>query len=608
MLDNYHKFHIPVMGTGHSADTAIRLAPLGITSVISFVDDILLDKLRVYYCNLYNFQCPEIAADDHDGRAKRIKAYLDIVQRIVDIKFKQITELPFFEKNDKEKYFELLPDDCQLKIEYKRLMKMTPGSERDTLEQKLTSLMKPGSIDTNIMVKLDCTNFDDDGAPLPDEFDDAKAALRGYAESSLSSSIIFSAGMNQTLFSYLSTFKDFYRNSQGVIKKKIILKVSDFRSALIQGKFLAKKGLEIYEFRIESGLNCGGHAFPTKGTLMPTVLHEFKKNRAKLSATFQPLIKKYYEAQKWEYPKCDNIGESLFSVQGGVGTNGEMLRLIDEYAVNRVGWCTPFLFVPEATCVDSTTMELLKLADAEDCYLSNASPLGVPFNNLHNTGSEKWTNKRRDEYRPGSPCPKGFLVSNTEFTDRPICVASRLYQKKKLEQINQSDMPEVEKEKLRELVVEKTCICDHLGNGVLIALGIVNEEESPQSICPGPNAAWFNEFYSLQEMVDHIYGRSPSLISSERPHMFVKEIELYMDYFTNLVANTPYDTRGIKLIQDVKENIEAGMELCMKLAVKKPFETENLDSIPICVNENREKLNKLLEEFTRSATQSNASE
>ena len=608
MLDNYHKFHIPVMGTGHSADTPIRLAPLGITSVISLVDDIILDKLRIYYCNLYGFDCPKISANDNDGRAKRIKAYLDIVQRIVDMKFKQIKEQPFFEKNDKEKYFELLPDDCQLKIEYKHLKQMSPGAERDILAQKLTSLMKPGSIDTNIMVKLDCTNFDDDGTPLPDEFDDAKAALRGYAESSLSSSIIFSAGMNQTLFSYLSTFKDFYRNAQGVIKKKIILKVSDFRSALIQGKFLAKKGLEIYEFRIESGLNCGGHAFPTKGTLMPTVLHEFKENRAKLSTTFQPLIKKYYEAKKSEYPKCNNIGESLFSVQGGVGTNGEMLRLIDEYAVNRVGWCTPFLFVPEATCIDTTTAELLKLADTKDCYLSNASPLGVPFNNLHNTGSEKWTKKRIVEDRPGSPCPKGFLVSNTEFTDKPICVASRLYQKKKLEQIKQSDLPDAEKDKLSEQIVEKTCICDHLGNGILIALGIVNEEKSPQSICPGPNAAWFNKIYSLQEMVDHIYGRSSSLVSPERPHMFVKEIELYVDHFKNLVDNTPHDTRGTKLIKDVKENIEAGMELCMKLAIKKPFETENLYSIPICVTENKKKLNKLFEKFTHSAIQSNVSE
>jgi len=44
MQNYYHTFHIPVMGTGHSADTPIRVAPFGITSVISIIDDILLEK------------------------------------------------------------------------------------------------------------------------------------------------------------------------------------------------------------------------------------------------------------------------------------------------------------------------------------------------------------------------------------------------------------------------------------------------------------------------------------------------------------------------------------------------------------------------------------
>lgn len=50
--------------------------------------------------------------------------------------------------------------------------------------------------------------------------------------------------------------------------KKVVIKVSDYRSALIQGKYLAKKGIWVSEFRIESGLNCGGHAFATDGYLL----------------------------------------------------------------------------------------------------------------------------------------------------------------------------------------------------------------------------------------------------------------------------------------------------------------------------------------------------
>ncbi|NOY74789.1 MAG: hypothetical protein GXP32_03240 [Kiritimatiellaeota bacterium] len=599
MTDNYHDFHIPVMGTGHSADTAIRVAPLGITSVMSFVDDILLDKLRGYYAEQYRLPYTEIPRREEDGRAKRIKAYLETVKSIVEIKFEKIKQLPFFAKNDKEQYFELLPDECPLKQDYKRLLMLNPGADRDTLADSLVERMRAGAIDVNIMVKLDRANYGVDGTRLPDLFSDAKAALRGFAESSLESSMVFSAGMNQTLFTYLASFRDFYRDAQGKLRKKIILKVSDFRSALIQGKFLAKKGLEIHEFRIESGLNCGGHAFPTKGTMMPTVLQEFKEKREELADTFKPLIKSYYEKQNWPTPEAEDFGESLFSVQGGIGTNGEMRRLMDEYGVDHTGWCTPFLFVPEATCVDATTMELLRLSNAKDFYLSNASPLGVPFNNLRNTGSEKWTKKRKDEHRPGSPCPKGFLVSNTEFSERPICVASSTYQKKKLEQIDNSDIDDSEKRKLSERVMEKTCICDHLGNGVLISLGIVDEKTAPQSICPGPNAAWFKKFYTLKEMVDHIYGRSPSIVPSERPHMFVKEIELYVDYFEKLASETEPDERGVKLLQGVKENIEVGMELCMALARKNPFQDENLASISICVAESAERMEKRFAEFTK---------
>ena len=85
--------------------------------------------------------------------------------------------------------------------------------------------------------------------------------------------------MNPRLYGYIAQFDDFFPNENGYIKKKIILKVSDYRSAVIQGKFLAKKGLWISEYRIESGLNCGGHAFATDGYLMGPILAEFRDRR-----------------------------------------------------------------------------------------------------------------------------------------------------------------------------------------------------------------------------------------------------------------------------------------------------------------------------------------
>ncbi len=598
MMDLYHhKFHIPVMGTGHSVDTAIRVAPFGISSAISLVDDILLEKIRRHYIKKYNLPDEHIPWNAEDGRAKRVTAYLETVKQVVKLKFDAIKQLPFFADNDKKKYFDLLPDTSQLKIDYNAMLKMPEGAERTKIERELTERMTPGSIDANIMVKLDKLNFSAAGELLSDEFSDAKAALRGYANSSLASCIEFSAGINQSLFGYMTRFKDFYRNTTGEIKKKIILKVSDFRSAMIQGKYMAKKGLEVYEFRIESGLNCGGHAFASNGELLPALLQEFREKRDELAAEFLPMIQKFYDEMGWELPESAKHHRALITVQGGIGTRGEAERLEEDFGMNMTGWASPFLLVPEATCVDHTTRELLRQATEDDLYLSDVSPLGVPFNNLRRTGSEEWTKKRAEQGTPGSPCPKKFLVSNTEFTERPICAASSEYQEQKLRQIETSDLPVTQKEARKAEVLQKTCICDHLGNGALIELNNEKEESAPQSICPGPNIAWFNRIYSLKEMVDHIYGRGDSLVPKERPHMFAKEIVMYVDYFEQLVKRCGYSLREVKTLREFYHNMESGIEFCLKIAERKPRENENLASIPPCANQQRSRLREIMAEF-----------
>ncbi|NVM21987.1 MAG: hypothetical protein HWN68_09440 [Desulfobacterales bacterium] len=599
MKDYYHTFHIPVMGIGHSVDTPVRVAPLGITSVISLVDDILLEKIRKYYCEKYGLPYVKLSREEEDGRAKRITAYLETVREIVGIKMEDIRRQPFFEANDKGKYFDLLPEESSMKRQYNTLLKMKAGPERNALAMDLTRRMQPGSIDVNIMVKLDCINPDNDGNVRSDEFSDAKSALRGYAKSGLRSSIVFSAGINQSLFKYMTGFRDFYRDETGEIKKKIILKVSDFRSALIQGRFLAKKGLEVYEFRIESGLNCGGHAFPCNGNLLPCHLRDFKEKRELLTTELHPLIKKYYKNMGWRYPESALNSRPLITVQGGIGTHGEVRRLREDFCMDLTGWASPFLLVPEATCVDVSTRKLLKHAGDEDLYLSDISPLGIPFNNVRKTGSEIWTRNMAAKGKPGSQCPKCFLISNTEFTKTPICLASRQYQKRKLEEIKNMEVSGGEKERLCRKVVEKTCICDHLGNGALIALGIAKEKGAPQLICPGPNIAWFNKICTLKEMVDHIYGRGPALVSSERPHMFAKEIVMYVDYFEKQVTRCTYTPKEISTLQAFKNNLEEGMDFCLRIAQKQPYQGENLASIPPCVERQRTRLKSIYADFEK---------
>src|SRR5690554_428879 len=104
MFNSPHTFSIPVMGTGHSVDSPIRVAPFGINSVISIVDDLLLERIRKYYCAKLSFPYTNIARNASDGRANRITAYLNMVQEIVRQKFVEIKNQPFFKANDKAKY------------------------------------------------------------------------------------------------------------------------------------------------------------------------------------------------------------------------------------------------------------------------------------------------------------------------------------------------------------------------------------------------------------------------------------------------------------------------------------------------------------------------
>ncbi|MGL1901139.1 MAG: hypothetical protein OCC49_03305 [Fibrobacterales bacterium] len=596
-----HLFHIPVMGTGHSLDTPIRVAPFGISSVISLVDDKLCEQVRKHYCEEFGLPYEKIGNATVDGRAKRITAYLNVVDDVVAIKFNGIKELPFGEDNEKKKYFDLLPETAPLKIDYIRMLTMSTGNERSALENEITERMVAGSIDVNIMVKLDKSNYDSNGDMLPDEYSDANAALRGYAESKLDSAIIFSAGMNQRLFSYMSTFKDFFRDATGHIKKRVVIKVSDYRSSLIQGKFIARKGIEVSEYRIESGLNCGGHAFASNGYLLPVIMQEFKDNREQLASKVMPMVKKFYKKMDWPFVGEEN--SPLITVQGGIGTAGENQRLLNEYNMDKVGWASPFLFVPEATPIDDTTRTLLKNGTEKDFYLSPASPLGVPFNNIVGSGSGLWTQSNIDKGTPGSGCPKGFIKFNSEFSEKPICTASKKYQKEKLEQIETGTLTVEEKEKAVSNVHAKQCICHNLGNGALILLGEANEAKAPQSICPGPNAAWFTRDYSLQEMIEHIYGKIDSLVSPERPHMFAKEVTMYVDYFGEQVRDCAHTSEEVRTLVAFKNNLKAGLEYCKEMALNATaYKDENLASISTIIKREEERFDSIYAQFEENVT------
>jgi hypothetical protein len=44
-----HTFHIPVMGTSFTVDTPLKVARYGISSVVSLVDDVLVEQMRRFH-------------------------------------------------------------------------------------------------------------------------------------------------------------------------------------------------------------------------------------------------------------------------------------------------------------------------------------------------------------------------------------------------------------------------------------------------------------------------------------------------------------------------------------------------------------------------------
>ena len=555
-MNKQHTFHIPVMGVAYTIDSPLKVAPYGIDSVISLVDNVLLEKLRESYSNKFLLPYKAISKKVDDFQAKRITAYLNMIQELTLNKFNELKDNFENKKEEVYDYFEMLPDGSSLKDEF---FKKVKSLDLETMKNWLKDHLQMGSIDVNIMTKVDKINYKN-GEALPSEFNDAHAALRGYANSDLESTLVLSAGMSPRLYAYIENFEDFYPDKTGFIKKKIALKVSDYRSALIQGKFLAKKGIWVSEYRIESGLNCGGHAFATDGFLMGPILEEFRLHRDDLYQSVYQVLQQTLESK--EKPLPEKL-EMRITAQGGVGTAEEHEFLLDYYKVDSVGWGSPFLLVPEATTVDKYTQNELARAKEKDLYLSDISPLGVPFNSLRTASATIKKLEKAKKGRAGSSCPKQYLVSNTEYTERHICTASRQYQHLKLKELETKNLDDAQYQKTYNKIIAPECLCVGLSEPAIITHNINYKiKDNGVTVCPGPNMAYFDKVISLKDMIGHIYGRINVMKNENRPNMFIKELNLYLDYLKNQLeeAGDNLDKRQQKYFDKFKKNMEAGIE------------------------------------------------
>jgi hypothetical protein len=296
--------------------------------------------------------------------------------------------------------------------------------------------------------------------------------------------------------------------------------------------------------------------------LKGTILEEFKRKKKEIIERLHIVYAKALKARHQHWSRSPH--RVRVTVQGGIGTADEDRFLRKYYEVDGTGWGTPFLLVPEVANVDQEHLRKLSSAKEQDIYLSDSSPLGVPFWNLWTSASEENRRRRILEGKPGSPCPKGHAMLVKEFTNIPICLASRAYQKLKLQHLE--GLSEKLRSLIKENVLAKSCLCHDLAGGATVKNNI--DPDATPAVCSGPNILNFSKIATLEEMVSHIYGRLSILTNNNRPHMFIRELALYVDYFRNeyeklssgLLTNTP------KYFREFKENLLDGIEYYKRIA------------------------------------------
>jgi hypothetical protein len=88
------------------------------------------------------------------------------------------------------------------------------------------------------------------------------------------------------------------------------------------------------------------------------------------------------------------------------------------------------------------------------------------------------------------------------------------------------------------------------------------DPDAAPAICCGPNIANFSKIATLQEMVSHIYGRLSVMTNPDRPHMFIRELAIYVDFLRKEIEKHSLDlsSRAPKYFKDFKENLLSGIE------------------------------------------------
>jgi len=68
-------------------------------------------------------------------------------------------------------------------------------------------------------------------------------------------------------------------------------------------------------------------------------------------------------------------------------------------------------------------------------------------------------------------------------------------------------------------------------------------------------------------MVQHIYGKINVISRTDRPNMFVKELDIYIDFLKNKITETKenINTKQIKYLNKFANNLTEGVEYYQKM-------------------------------------------
>src|SRR5690606_5356649 len=162
--NNVHNFHIPVMGLAFTIDSPIRVAQFGISSVISIMDDDLMEKMNAHYSRKFNLEYQEITPKSYDYRANRITSYLNLVDEVVSRKFAAFKAELSQSMAAVENFISMLPKS-EIRTGLENLLRESAFSGKK-IAAFCEEHLSPGDIDVNIMTKVDRENFEKN-TPLP---------------------------------------------------------------------------------------------------------------------------------------------------------------------------------------------------------------------------------------------------------------------------------------------------------------------------------------------------------------------------------------------------------------------------------------------------------